>query len=183
MFEIDNSLRRLQTDYIDLYQIHWPDNKTEISLVLKKLAELKNEGIIKNIGISNFSLNLLQQSMDYLKIDAVQYKYNIFEREIESDIIPFCKKNQIILLAYSPLAQGIISGKVKSDYITSKNDIRRFNPLLNDKTVFDKVSSLGKSALKEGLSFVLNNNIVTSALVSMTKENHLIENCKIVSEI
>lgn len=183
MFEIDNSLRRLQTDYIDLYQIHWPDNKTEISLVLKKLAELKNEGIIKNIGISNFSLNLLQQSMDYLKIDAVQYKYNIFEREIESDIIPFCKKNQIILLAYSPLAQGIISGKVKSDYITSKNDIRRFNPLLNDKTVFDKVSSLGKSALKEGLSFVLNDNVVTSALVSMTKENHLIENCKIVSEI
>lgn len=179
MYELEESLKRLNTDYIDLYQIHWPDNKTNIEIPLKKLQELKEKGIIRAIGVSNFNIELLKQSANICKIDSVQEKFNFIERDIEKEILPFCIENSISVLAYSPLAQGILSGKVKSDYIPSKNDIRRFNPLLNNPAAYETADSLGKNPAVKALDFVISTKGISSALVSMTKRNHLIQNLEI----
>lgn len=182
MFELEASLKRLNTDYIDLYQIHWPDNKTDIKSILSKLGELKNSGTIRAVGVSNFSFELLKQSVDYLAIDSVQEKYNYLERRAESEILPFCAANSISFIAYSPLAQGILSGKVKENYTPSKNDIRRFNPLLKDSSAFETVNNLGKNPAKTALDFLFSNSTVSSAIVSMTKPDHLIKNCSYIKQ-
>ncbi len=176
MYELEESLKRLNTDYIDLYQIHWPDSKTDIELPLKKLQELKDKGVIKAIGVSNFSIDLLKKASDICRIDSVQEKFNYIERDIENDILPFCIANNISVLAYSPLAQGILSGKVKKGYIPSKNDIRRFNPLLSSENAYIETENLGKNPAVKALDFVISTKGVSSALVSMTKKEHLIQN-------
>ncbi len=180
MFELEASLKRLNTDYVDLYQIHWPDNKTDVKLILKKLAELKEQKIVRAVGISNFSFELLKESFDYLAIDSVQDKYNFLEREAEKEIIPFCVSNSISFIAYSPLAQGILSGKVKEDYLPSKNDVRRFNPLLKESSAFNIVKGLGKKPTETSLNFLFSNSNIASSIVSMTKPAHIIENCKYI---
>lgn len=179
MYELEESLKRLNTDYIDLYQIHWPDNKTDIEIPLKKLQSLKEQKVIRAIGVSNFNIELLKRAYNICKIDSVQEKFNYIERDIEKDILPYCTENKISVLAYSPLAQGILSGKVKSDYTPSKNDIRRFNPLLNNPKAFETAYSLGKSPSVKALDFVLSTQGISSALVSMTKREHLLQNLSV----
>jgi aryl-alcohol dehydrogenase-like predicted oxidoreductase len=176
MYELDASLKRLNSDYIDLYQIHWPDNKTNIDIPLKKLQELKDSGVIKSIGVSNFSIELLKKSVDICKIDSVQDKFNFIERDAAKELLPFCIENSISFLAYSPLAQGILSGKVKKGYTPSKNDIRRFNPLINSDFAYDEVKILGKNPAIKALDFVISAKGVSSALISMTKREHLLQN-------
>lgn len=176
MYELDASLKRLNSNYIDLYQIHWPDNKTNIDIPLKKLQELKDSGVIKSIGVSNFNIELLKKSVDICKIDSVQDKFNFIERDSAKELLPFCIENGISFLAYSPLAQGILSGKVKKGYTPSKNDIRRFNPLINSDFAYNEVKILGKTPVIKALDFVVSAKGVSSALVSMTKREHLLQN-------
>ncbi len=106
----ERSLKRLRTDYIDLYQVHWPNPTIPISETMEAMVSLVNSGKIRFVGVSNFSLYELKEAMNCCKdIVSVQVEYNLFDRTIEEDILPFCKLHTINLLAYTPLCSGMIT--------------------------------------------------------------------------
>lgn len=128
------SLKNLQTDYIDLYQIHWPSgsfgfDEVPIGETMDALNELKAQGKIRSIGVSNFSRHQLQEAAEYGRIDCLQPPYSLFWRQIEQDAISFCAENKITILAYSPMAQGLLTGKFGPDHQFAKGDIRERNKL------------------------------------------------------
>nr|VFK28240.1 MAG: Predicted oxidoreductase [Candidatus Kentron sp. MB] len=115
------SLANLNTDYLDLYQIHWPGGSwgskpTPIDETMEALLRLKEEGKIRAIGVSNFSLSQLQEVATYGEIFSLQPPYSLFWRHIDRDIRPYCEANGIRILAYSPLAQGLLTGKFKENH-------------------------------------------------------------------
>ena len=108
----ERSLHRLKTDYIDLYQIHWPNPKIPVSETMHAMEQLVTEGKIRFIGVSNFSLKELKEEEKYLPkhpIVSTQTEYNLFDRTIENDILPYCEQKGILTIAYSPLDQGRIA--------------------------------------------------------------------------
>ncbi len=109
------SLKRLDTDYIDLYLIHWPNPKIPVEETLDAMGELLDSHLIRNIGVSNFDIANLTEAIDQLKhgkIIANEVEYNLENYYIEDDLIPFCEKNNIKIIGYSPLNQGRISSKI-----------------------------------------------------------------------
>ena len=130
----DRSLTNLNTDYIDLYQIHWPSGSfnsevVAISETMRALNKLKEQGKIRAIGVSNFSRSQLEEASQYGRIDSLQPPYSLFWRQVESDAMPYCIDNKISILAYSSLAQGILTGKFGLDHQFGKGDIRAKNKL------------------------------------------------------
>jgi len=127
------SMKRLGISYIDLYQIHWPDPWEQIPLreTMKAMEELYVQGKIRAIGVSNFAVRDLEEARSYLsKTDIVsnQVRYNMLQREIEEEVMPYCRKNGITIIAWSPLAQGALTGKynvenVPRDRIRSGNEV------------------------------------------------------------
>ena len=138
--EIDESLERLQTDYIDIYQLHWPDPKTPIEETAKVLDEIKKAGKIRHIGLSNFSQADMETFMTMVDIDEQQGLYNMFERNTDSyhniplayktekEMLPNVHKYGQAFLPYSPLFQGLLAGKFKNGINFSARDIRNENP-------------------------------------------------------
>lgn len=124
--EIEQSLKNLQTDYIDLYQCHWPDPHTPVELTLKEMMKLKNEGKIRYIGVSNFDLTLLKKAAELAPILTLQSQFSMLERTLEKDILPFCRDKGIGVLSYGPLAGGILTGKYKEPPQLAKADARSF---------------------------------------------------------
>ncbi len=122
--ECEQSLMRLGVDVIDLYQCHWPDPTTPIDDTMDALLSLQREGKIREIGVSNFTPDLMRRCMKKGRIASNQPKYNALERDIEKDVLPFCRINDIGILAYSPLAQGLLTGKVGPDRVFPQNDLR-----------------------------------------------------------
>jgi len=112
--EVEDSLRRLQTDVIDLYQCHWPDQNTPIEETMRELYRLKEEGKIRYIGLSNFGRDLFEQALALGPVISSQNQYSLVERDIEKDLLPFLKERRVGLLAYGPLAGGILTGKYKT---------------------------------------------------------------------
>lgn len=181
--EIENSLKRLKTDYIDLYQIHWPDTKTPLEEVFITLEDLKRQNIIRNIGVSNFNFDLLKKASSITNITSTQECYNILQTDIEKEILPYCKKKNIGVISYSSLAQGLLSGKIDKNYKFSKSDIRRFNPLFADlNNTLDKINTFEKPVLNSAMNYLFKNDNVSSILISMTKMKHLEENIKILEK-
>ncbi len=129
--EIDDSLIRLQTDYIDLYQIHWPDPLVPIEETAEIMKKLFDEGKIKAIGVSNFSTAQMEEFQKAAPLHACQPPYNLFEREIESDVIPYCKERNITLITYSALCRGLLTGKLKPDSKFKGDDLRNDDPKFN----------------------------------------------------
>jgi aryl-alcohol dehydrogenase-like predicted oxidoreductase len=123
--EVDDSLRRLQTDYIDIYQVHWPDLDTDFAETAETLQELLDSGKIRAIGVSNFSPEQMDKFQQTAPIHVCQPPYNLFERGIETDVIPYCKDNEITLLTYGALCRGLLSGKMSKDRTFNKGDLRR----------------------------------------------------------
>ena len=130
----DRSLKNLKTDYIDLYQIHWPSGafKSEIVPIeetMSALNHLKEQGKIRAIGVSNFSRAQLEEAAQYGRIDSLQPPYSLFWRWVEKDAMPYCVENKISILAYSSLAQGLLTGKFGSDHQFDPADNRAKNKL------------------------------------------------------
>lgn len=127
---VKNSLRRLQIDIIDLYQIHWPIPFVSKKRMLHYMEEMVKKGIIRHIGVSNFSKNQLEKAQTSLKSEEIvsnQVKYNILQRGIEVDLLPYTRKERISIIAYSSLAQGVLTGKYRER--GPKGGIRRRNRL------------------------------------------------------
>jgi aryl-alcohol dehydrogenase-like predicted oxidoreductase len=130
----DRSLKNLQTDYIDLYQIHWPSGSFNSQIVpieetMKALNKLKEQGKIRAIGVSNFSRTQLEEAARYGRIDSLQPPYSLFWRQVETDAMPYCMENNISILAYSSLAQGLLTGKFEPDHQFAEGDHRAKNKL------------------------------------------------------
>jgi myo-inositol catabolism protein IolS len=128
------SLKNLKTDYIDLYQIHWPpgsfgSENVSLEETMRALTDLKSQGKIRSIGVSNFSRTLIEQAVKYGRIDSLQPPYSLFWRMVETDAMPYCLKNNITILAYSPMAQGLLTGKFGPDHQFAKGDHRFRNKL------------------------------------------------------
>lgn len=124
--ELELSLKRLDTDVIDLYQTHWPDSETSIEDTLKEMKKFVEEGKVKAIGICNADLSLLKKAASACPLASVQNEYSLLKREAEQEILPFCEKEGIGFLAYGPLAGGILTGKYRTEPHLPKSDPRRF---------------------------------------------------------
>ncbi len=109
--EVDLSLKRLQIDVIDLYQVHWPDNKTSAEESMEALLELQQKGKVRAIGVSNYSAAQMADCLKFGRIDSLQPEYSLLQRKIEKETVPFCLENNIGIIAYSPLASGVLTGK------------------------------------------------------------------------
>ncbi len=128
------SLRRLQTDYLDLFQVHWPagswgSEKVPVEETMRALNDLVAQGKIRAIGVSNFSRAELEEVTAFGRIDSLQPPYSLFWRHIEGEIMPYCQARDISILAYSPLAQGVLSGRFGPDHRFEEGDHRHANKL------------------------------------------------------
>jgi aryl-alcohol dehydrogenase-like predicted oxidoreductase len=128
MQEIDQSLRRLRTDYIDIYQVHWPDPLVPIEETAEAMRTLHEQGKIRAIGASNFSVAQMERFRQVAPLHVLQPPYNLFERAIESDILPYCRANSIATLGYGALCRGLLSGRMRADTTFEGDDLRRLDP-------------------------------------------------------
>ncbi|MDO4550313.1 MAG: aldo/keto reductase [Planctomycetia bacterium] len=131
--ELESSLRRLKTDYVDLYQTHWQDHTSKIAETMETLLDLKREGKIRAIGVSNIQKSELDEYFACGQVDAIQERYSLLDREIEENgLMEYAKKTGMSLLPYSPLCQGLLTGRMKEDRSFPKTDQRskkeRFSP-------------------------------------------------------
>jgi aryl-alcohol dehydrogenase-like predicted oxidoreductase len=122
--ECEDSLRRLHTDYIDLYQIHWPDTTTPISETMEAVAQLLRQGKIRAAGVSNFSASLMAEAEKTLPLVSNQVPYSMVERSIEKELVPYCIKHHKSIIAYSPLQRGLLTGKIRPDHVFAQGDHR-----------------------------------------------------------
>ncbi|HYX05742.1 MAG TPA: aldo/keto reductase, partial [Bacteroidales bacterium] len=111
--ECEASLKRLKTDYIDLYQIHWPDPTTPVSETMEAIERLLEQGKIRAAGVCNYSAQELEEAEKTLKLASDQVPYSMVNRDIETDVVPYCLKNNLGILAYSPMQRGLLTGKMK----------------------------------------------------------------------
>jgi aryl-alcohol dehydrogenase-like predicted oxidoreductase len=126
--EVENSLRRLQTDVIDLYQIHWPDPNTPIAEVAEAMAALRGAGKIRAIGVSNFSPAQMDDFRKVAPLHTAQPPYNLFERAIDRDVLPYCRDHDIAVLAYGSLCRGLLSGRMSESSQFTGDDLRKSDP-------------------------------------------------------
>lgn len=122
--DCDESLKRLGTDYIDLFQIHWPDMTTPVAETMGALQKLIKSGKIRAGAVSNFSPGLMEEALKSYQIASDQVPYSMLNRGIEEDIVPFCIENNIGILAYSPLQRGILAGKITNNHKFTEGDTR-----------------------------------------------------------
>jgi len=126
--EVESSLRRLQTDVIDLYQVHWPDPNTPIAEVAEAMGALHRAGKIRAIGVSNFSPAQMDEFRKMAPLHTAQPPYNLFERAIDEDVLPYCRANNIAVLAYGSLCRGLLSGRMSASSRFSGDDLRKSDP-------------------------------------------------------
>jgi aryl-alcohol dehydrogenase-like predicted oxidoreductase len=173
--EAEASLKRLQTDVIDIYQVHWPDPMTPISETADAMATLLKHGKIRAIGVSNFSPSQMNEFGLVAPIHTAQPPYNLFEREIEKDVLPYCERDGISVLAYGAICRGLLSGRMNRDTKFEGDDLRRTDPkfqpprfeqYLEAVRLLDRFAqeNYGKRVIHLALRWVLDQPGVTSAL-------------------
>jgi aryl-alcohol dehydrogenase-like predicted oxidoreductase len=133
--ELENSLRRLNVDVIDLYQVHWPNPEDQLEEGWETLARFKEQGKVRYIGVSNFSVEQMKRVQKIAPITALQPPYSMLRRDIEAEILPFCEAHNIGVINYSPMASGLLSGKMTAERIAkmrSADDWRKRSPNFNE---------------------------------------------------
>ncbi|ARI76632.1 aldo/keto reductase [Halobacillus mangrovi] len=183
---VEDSLQRLRTYYIDLYYIHFPDGKTPKDEAVGALKELKDEGKIRSIGVSNFSLEQLKEANKYGYVDVIQGEYNLFKREAEKEMLPYTAANDISFVPYFPFASGLLAGKY--DENTTFDDIRAKNPLFQGeafKQNLAKVDQLRPIAEKKGvdvphvvLAWYLNQPSIDAVIPGAKRNRQVVDNLR-----
>lgn len=126
--EIEASLRRLRTSYIDLYQVHWPDPQTPYEETAEALLELQRQGKVRAIGVSNYSIDAMEQFRRIAPIASAQPPLNLFERQAEDDVLPWCHANGVATLTYGALCRGLLSGAINKETVFQGDDLRKTDP-------------------------------------------------------
>lgn len=173
--EIEDSLRRLQTTYIDIYQIHWPDPATPIEETAETMDFLYRDGKIRAIGVSNYSPSDMDRFRAVAPLHTDQPPYNLFERQIESDVLPYVRDHKISALTYGSLCRGLLSGKMKADSQFEGDDLRKTDPKFRPpryaqyRNAVERLNrfargNYGKSVLDLAVRWVLDQPGVTAAL-------------------
>jgi aryl-alcohol dehydrogenase-like predicted oxidoreductase len=173
MREVDDSLRRLRTDYIDVYQVHWPDPLVAIEETAAAMQTLFREGKIRSIGVSNFSVEQMQRFCNVAPLHVLQSPYNLFERDIEADLLPYCRKNNIATFGYGALCRGLLSGRMRSDTAFTGDDLRRTDPKFQQPRFAQYLSAVqrldqlaqrrfGKRVIQLAVRWMLDQGITTA---------------------
>jgi aryl-alcohol dehydrogenase-like predicted oxidoreductase len=170
--EIEDSLRRLETDYIDLYQIHWPDESISFKETAETLLTLMNTGKIRAIGVSNFSPKQMLEFQKYAPIHSSQPPYNLFERAIEAEVLPFTEKEGIVTLAYGSLCRGLLSGKMNSSTTFKGDDLRKADPKFQQPLFQHYLNAV--SALNDFAQANYKKNVLALAIRWVLDQGHTI---------
>jgi aryl-alcohol dehydrogenase-like predicted oxidoreductase len=144
MQEVEDSLRRLRTDYIDIYQVHWPDPLITIEETAGAMNTLFEQGKIRAIGVSNFSVVQMERFRRVAPLHVLQPPYNLFERGIETNLLPYCQKNKIAMLGYGALCRGLLSGRMQEDTVFDGDDLRRTDPKFRQPRFAQYVAAVRK---------------------------------------
>ena len=190
VYECEQSLRRLGTDYIDLYQIHWHDIATPIEESMEAVTKLISEGKVRAAGVSNYAVEHLEKACSVINIVSDQVPYNMVKRGIEDDVVPYCINNNISILAYSPLERGLLTGKITSDYKFNPGDNRSKSPFFSGQNLYkinkflDSIKPLAEERKISLAQLVINWTIqqpgITSVLVGLRNPEQAEENVKAI---
>jgi len=173
--EVQDSLRRLRTDYIDIYQVHWPDLAVPIEETARTMQDLFREGLIRAIGVSNYSTEQMNRFMSVSELHTVQSPYNLFERQIDRDVLPYVREKNLSVFAYGPLCRGLLTGTMQPDTKFTGDDLRqsdpkfqppRFAQYLNAVQQLDDLAQkrYGKHVIDLAVRWVLDQPGITAAL-------------------
>jgi aryl-alcohol dehydrogenase-like predicted oxidoreductase len=182
--EIEDSLRRLGTTYIDLYQVHWPDTRMPVAEVAGVLAEFLTAGKVRALGVSNFSVAQMEEFRGVAPLASDQPPYNIFEREIDAEVLPWCASNGVAVLTYSSLCRSLLGGRVHRGITFEEKDIRSVDPKFQEPrfsqymTAVDRLSAFarerfGKSIIELAARWVLDRPGVSVALWGAKRPDQL----------
>jgi aryl-alcohol dehydrogenase-like predicted oxidoreductase len=144
MQEVDDSLRRLRTDYIDIYQVHWPDPLVPVEETAEAMRSLYEMGKIRAIGVSNFSVDQMARFRQVAPLHVLQPPYNLFERAIEADILPYSRANDITTLGYGALCRGLLSGRIRPNTAFDGDDLRRVDPKFQPPRLAQYLQAVGQ---------------------------------------
>ncbi len=182
--QLDAALERMQTDYVDIYIVHWPRPSLSLPDFMSEMARMREEGKAAQIGVSNFNLEQMKVAAEY-DIVSLQPPYNALWREIEGDVLPFCRENGIAVTPYSPLAQGLLTGRF-SRGMEEKTGVRKNNVLFEEPVfsqarkaaaVVDQVADAhGWSSSQVALAWLLQTPGVTSPIVGISRWEHWEDN-------
>jgi aryl-alcohol dehydrogenase-like predicted oxidoreductase len=175
--EVEASLRRLKRDTIDLYQIHWPDPEGEIEEGWEALTRIQEEGKVRYLGVSNFNVDQMRRVSRIAPITSLQPPYSLLNRKVEAEILAYCLENNIGVINYSPMASGLLTGKMTADRIKQmpQDDWRRKSPQFNEPRLsrnLELVELLREIAQAHGVepgvvavAYTLHHPAVTAAIV------------------
>jgi aryl-alcohol dehydrogenase-like predicted oxidoreductase len=188
--ECEDSLKRLGTDYIDLYQIHWPDSTTAISESMEAVGRLIDQGKVRYAGVCNYNAEQMAEAERSLEIISDQVPYSMVKRSIEDELVPYCVNHKKAILAYSPLERGLLTGKMKPGHVFAPGDHRQevsFFKQENLKTIGEFLDLLRPIAAEKHLTlgqlvllWTLEQPGITIALVGARNSEQAIENAKAI---
>lgn len=186
--ECEQSLKRLGVEVIDVYQVHWPSGSAPAEETMGALVKLKEQGKIRAIGVSNYSSEQLAEAAGHAPLASNQIKYNLLERAIESDALPYCREKNIGVIAYSPMTMGLLTGKVTPDREFADTDIRTRMPWFqpeNRRRVLEALERIRPIAEAHGatlahlaVGWVLSQPGITTALVGARTAEQAAENAR-----
>lgn len=199
--EIDDSLKRLDVDYVDLYQVHWPTDKgVPVEETIEAMRRVKESGKAKYIGLSNFSISDYKKACEIVDIDSMQGLFNMMEQNAESyhsiplqyqvanEVFPLVKKEGLAFFPYSPLFQGLLTGKITAETVFGENDVRAFNPKLQGKerlkhlSVLNKIITIksleGKKLSEIAINYLISKEEITSVIATQADADEVRANVK-----
>ena len=186
--ECEDSLKRLGTDYIDLYQIHWPDSTTPIAETMEAVAQLIKEGKVRYAGVCNYNAAQMEEASHTLPLISNQIPFSMVNRIIEEETVPYCIKHNKAILAYSPLERGLLTGKMKPGHTFAAGDHRATNKFFTDESItrtntfLEKIKPLADSKNATLAQLIIRWTIerpgITIALVGARNKEQAIENAK-----
>lgn len=186
--ECEDSLKRLGTDYIDLYQIHWPDPSTPVEETMAAMDQLKEQGKIREAAVCNYDTDQLKEAEQYHDIISNQVPYSMLRRDIETDVVPYCIDNGLGILAYSPMQRGLLTGKMKPGQDFAEGDARAESPYYSDENIrrtndfLEKIRPVAENhnatLAQLSIRWAIQQPGITIALVGARNEEQATQNAK-----
>ncbi|MFQ6132879.1 MAG: aldo/keto reductase [Armatimonadota bacterium] len=184
--ECEESLRNLERDYIDLYQVHWPDTDTPFEETMGALVELYESGKIRAVGVSNFSVEQMTECLKHGPLHSLQPPYNMLQRDADKAILPFCEQQSIGVVCYGPLARGLLTGKFKEEPAFPDDDVRRNDPMFKGEAfqrnqrmvaaLTEVAARYDKTVGQLAIRWVIQQPGVTSAIVGAKRASQVEQN-------